>query len=532
MDSSNPTPPNPSGGASRSTIVGAVVVVLLLLAAGGIVLANVQGGAGQTVGKGPLTKNKKDKNKKKKSKGGTKSKEQTPAKSKYPKVPVERLVITGPDTPRPDAPAGARNVVVVIPTSVRRDHVSPYGADPALTPFLGEVAQQGARFADTISAGPFSRYATWAAFTGQYPAALGVVEPGDAPDGRQLPESVETLTEALRKSGWATFGVTANFNLNSSTGFAQGFDHYRDAQPSGFAPEARLEGPAAVGVALQMLKDRTPEEAARPFFLMVDTIDVHAPQRAAKDVVQKFQPDEPNALYRAAVYRNDTYLAELWKGLQGVGADATNTYFVVVGDHGEGIDDPPHHGKAHGRYLYPSSVAIPWLVMGPGIAPGRVVEGLSGSTDVMPTVLGLAGLPAPEGIDGRSWSAALTTGEPKTTRTTTLSDTWYFEANRAAIFSATTACQKDFGSGVMEHDSFVDGCFDRRTDAGFSEVKPIDPLMADLEKWRATVTPKVMEIPAINVPEELRNRVGGGEGKAGGAGKAGGKAEGKSKKSE
>lgn len=526
MDSMPTTPPpSPGGGSSRSTIVGVAVVLVLVVLGGALVFTNFQGGGAGEVGKGPLVKNQKNKAKNVKN-VKNKGKSQ---KTKPGSVPVDRLLVVAPPYDRPAAPAGAKNVVVVVPTSVRKDHVSPYGAEPTLTPFFSEVAQKGARFADTLSAGPFSRYATWAAFTGQYPAALGVVEPGDAQDLRVLPDSVQTMTEVFRTSGWQTYGVTANFNLNTNTGFAQGFDKFRDSQPAGFSPDVRLEGPAAVAVALQLLKDRTEEEEKRPAFLLLNLVDAHPPQRDVKELTAKFRPDEPNAVYRAAVARTDTYVKDLWKGLGALGMDESNTFLVIVGDHGEGLDSPRHHGKAHGRYLYDTSVSIPWIVMGPGIPANRVVEGLSASTDVMPTVLGLAGLPAPSGIDGSSWAAALTTGEAKTTRTTAFSDTWYFEANRAAIFSATTACQKDFGSGPMDNDTFVPGCFDRRVDPGFLQPKAVDPLMAELEKWRATVTPKVMEIPAIHLPEGGRQAKAGGKAppsKAGGKApaKAGGKA--------
>lgn len=516
----SPQVPGPTpGSSSRSTIAGIAVVLVLVGLGALLVMANFQGAVNEDgVGKGPLVAKGKNGPKNAKNKNA-KNKQQ---KGKVNKVPADRLLVDGPDVARPPAPEGAKNVVVVVPTSVRKDHVSAYGADPALTPFLAEVGQKGARFADTISAGPFSRYATWAAFTGRYPASFGAVEPGDAQDLRALPAELDTMTEVFQKSGWTTYGVTANFNLNSNTGFTQGFDRFRDAQPSGFAPEVRLEGPAAVAVALQLLKDRSTDEKGRPFFLTVNLVDAHAPHRAVKELVERFQPDQPNALYRSAVFRTDQYLRDLWKGLGEQGYDEKNTFLVVVGDHGEGLDDPKHHGKAHGKYLYETAVDVPWLVMGPGVPAGRVVDGLSSSVDVMPTVLGLAGLSAPGGLDGQSWAPALTGGEPRTTRQTAISDTWYFEANRAAIFSASMACQKDFGSPPIENDTFVDGCFDRKVDPTFKEVKPLDPLMADLEKWRATVTPKVMEIPPISAPEG--GRAGG---KAPAGGKAGGKAPGK-----
>ena len=44
------------------------------------------------------------------------------------------------------------------------------------------------------------------------------------------------------------------------------------------------------------------------------------------------------------------------------GLTEENTVFIVVGDHGEGLSYPKHHGKGHGNYLYPSTTEVPWVV--------------------------------------------------------------------------------------------------------------------------------------------------------------------------
>ena len=210
--------------------------------------------------------------------------------SKPVKVPPDQLWIAGEPIERPAAPAGAKNVVFVVLTAVRRDHLTPYGASPDLTPALSELASNGARFGDVISAGPFSRTAAVAFLTGRHAATVDMVDPGPGPEQRVLRGDVDTLAERLRSAGWMTYGATANFNLNTSSGLAQGFDRYRDSQPNSFNPNSRIDSGKLVNAGLEALRQRTPEETERPFYLQLDIVDAHAPLRVLKDREEKFDP--------------------------------------------------------------------------------------------------------------------------------------------------------------------------------------------------------------------------------------------------
>src|SRR5688500_16758550 len=133
--------PPPQG---RSSIAGLVVVGALLGFGGLLFLANFSGQIADpdrprdaatddafATGKAKVAKNK----------AGSKA-------GKAAKVPEAKLMVVGEPFERPKAPAGAKNVVVVITTAVRRDALTPYGAEPGLTPFLADLATKGARFAD------------------------------------------------------------------------------------------------------------------------------------------------------------------------------------------------------------------------------------------------------------------------------------------------------------------------------------------------------------------------------------------------
>ena len=77
-----------------------------------------------------------------------------------------------------------------------------------------------------------------------------------------------------------------------------------------------------------------------------------------------------------------------------------NTAFVFVSDHGDMMGDHHFYRKTVG---YEGSARIPFIVRLPGgeyVAPriDEVVE----LRDVMPTILDIAGVPIPDGVDGRS----------------------------------------------------------------------------------------------------------------------------------
>lgn len=88
-----------------------------------------------------------------------------------------------------------------------------------------------------------------------------------------------------------------------------------------------------------------------------------------------------------------------------------STVFAFVSDHGEMLGD---HGLYRKSFPYQGSVHVPFLISGPGgsgVGRGTVSDAPVELRDVMPTLLDSAGLPIPEGLDGRS-VLPLTRGEP------------------------------------------------------------------------------------------------------------------------
>jgi iduronate 2-sulfatase len=109
---------------------------------------------------------------------------------------------------------------------------------------------------------------------------------------------------------------------------------------------------------------------------------------------------EATAAYRACVSFADAQLgvvldaldrADLWK----------DTVVVLVGDNGFHLGE--HGGLLRKDTLFEEALRVPLVVAAPGLAhPGAVVSAPVELLDVYPTIVELAGLEKPAGLDGES----------------------------------------------------------------------------------------------------------------------------------
>lgn len=108
--------------------------------------------------------------------------------------------------------------------------------------------------------------------------------------------------------------------------------------------------------------------------------------------------------YHAATSYMDTQLGRVLGALDETGL-AQNTILVLWGDHGWHLGD---HGIWCKHTNYEQATRIPVLVTAPGVTrPGTRTSSLAETVDIYPTVCELAGLPTPEGLDGRSFVPTL-----------------------------------------------------------------------------------------------------------------------------
>ncbi len=99
----------------------------------------------------------------------------------------------------------------------------------------------------------------------------------------------------------------------------------------------------------------------------------------------------------------DIQLGKVLKKLEEMG-ELDNTYIVYTADHGISIG---RHGLTGKQNLYEQTWRVPLIVKGPGIKPGKRVEGNVYLLDLLPTFCDLAGIEIPETVDGKSFKPVL-----------------------------------------------------------------------------------------------------------------------------
>ncbi|MDH3685938.1 MAG: sulfatase-like hydrolase/transferase, partial [Myxococcales bacterium] len=279
--------------------------------------------------------------------------------------------------------AAGPSVLLVSIDTLREDRVGAYGASFGATPHLDALAAAGVRVEKAIAPTPLTLPSHATLLTGLYPPHHGVRHNGIF---RLESESI-TLAERFQEAGWATGAVVGAVVLAGRYGLDQGFDSYDDAFESAQASATGYPERSATEVtraALDWLARQSPEQ---PFFLWVHYYDPHADYRAPEPFASSF----PELPYEAEVAYVDSALGKLVAGLRDSGR-LEETVVAVTSDHGESLGE--HGERTHSYGLYDATLAVPWVLRGPGLPAGETVPGVVSLASLAPTVLELAGLDA------------------------------------------------------------------------------------------------------------------------------------------
>ena len=322
-----------------------------------------------------------------------------------------RLVISvGPTSPQPQdrfnitlignplvlAPETqkAPNFVVISLDTLRADHVGANERGHSLTPNLDRFAASGVVFRDAMTTFPSTTASHMSLFTGLYPSAHKVFEPGP-----RLQPRIKTLTAILAKNGYRTGAITENGMLMRSVGFGRGFDTYvelRNSEP--------LETPGFVSKVVDRAESWINRYGNERFFLFLHTYQVHAPYEPpagfspTKEQSAGFGPRR--SAYAGEVIYTDREIGRFLDFLEQSGLSGTTTV-LVTSDHGESFGEHGHVG--HGSSLFEEELKIPLLLRSPNRSvPGLQVETLVSLIDIAPTILELAGIEPPAETQGRS----------------------------------------------------------------------------------------------------------------------------------
>jgi arylsulfatase A-like enzyme/uncharacterized membrane protein YbhN (UPF0104 family) len=327
--------------------------------------------------------------------------------------------------------AGRGNVIVLVVDTLRADHLSIYGYPKGSTPNLEAFARDSVRFDQAFANASWTRPSFASILTGRYPSSHGVMAKSDA-----LPDAVVTMAESFAQAGYQTGGFATNYNVAPYFNFQQGFDYFQYLEPEfvlwaddyaaklllvqfarqrietlrdrflGVQPGTAYRDAETVNAAVLRWIEAAPRN---PWFLFVGYMDPHDPyfrhpydgagySRAAHPNPRLEEADTLRALYDGEVTYWDRQFGALIRELRrrGLYDEAT---ILVTSDHGEEFGE--HNGFWHGTTLYDEIVRLPLLVKLPGgRLGGTSVRHWVQSIDIMPTLLGAAGVPIPAEVQG------------------------------------------------------------------------------------------------------------------------------------
>lgn len=333
------------------------------------------------------------------------------------------------------------NVLVVSVSGLRADFVGAYTGGASLTAGIDALAARGALMRTAITPSTSIPSAAASMLTGRYPATHRLREPG----GR-LAFTSEGLPVLLASHGYRTAAFVSSRGLDGhSTHFGELFDLYDDMTTwvdwvSGLAlthslglsierERYAIRPASATSEAFREWLARIPEG---PWFAWVHLADPSRPRPVAvtpgpmEEIVGRlFANDGPLVPppswaaadelsrrrsewvsgYLAATLAVDNAVAGMISTLAQRG-DHTRTIVVIVSERGVSLGEEGTWFEA-GRSLNEGILQVPWVIYGPGIAAGRVVDGPCSLVDVYPTVLGLLGRSGPKRLEGEDLSRYL-----------------------------------------------------------------------------------------------------------------------------
>ncbi len=301
----------------------------------------------------------------------------------------------GTGAPAPDTsarPAARPSILLVTLDTTRADSIGPE-AKGVETPAFDALAARGLRFRQAYATVPETLPAHASIMTGLYPAGHGVHE-----NARFLAADHPVLAERLHQAGYRTAAFVSAFVLARRFGLARGFDLYDDELPVGRAERTSRETTDAALAALGTEPDQ-------PLFFWVHYYDPHAPY----DPPEPFRTQYAAHPYLGEIAAMDRQLGRLVQAFDARAAQQGRAVaIVVVGDHGEGLGD---HGESqHGNLLYQSTMHVPLVIAGPGVAPG-VRDAPVSARHIFNTVLDWAGVDAAGSLRGPDTKPEVVLGE-------------------------------------------------------------------------------------------------------------------------
>jgi len=329
------------------------------------------------------------------------------------------------------------NVVFVFADQWRAQATGYAGNRQVATPRLDRLARESVNFTHAVSGWPVCSPWRGSLLTGQHPLTHGIFV-NDVP----LADSGIRLGEAFAQAGYDTAWI-GKWHVDGHGRSApiprerrHGFDHWQtlecthDYHHSAYYAgdgEEKLywQGYDAIAQTRAAQRYLRARDGRKPFLLVLSWGPPHNPyETAPAQYRQRYREQEialrPNvpqqyaararawlAGYYAHCTALDDCLAALLDTLDETGL-AQDTIFVFTSDHGDMLGS---QGTVRKQKPWEESIRVPFLLRCPGV-PARETDALLNSPDIMPTLLGLCGLPLPASVEGLDFSGHIRHGTP------------------------------------------------------------------------------------------------------------------------
>jgi arylsulfatase A-like enzyme len=310
------------------------------------------------------------------------------------------------------------NIVVILADDLGINDLHCYGRAEHVTPHLDRLAKEGVQFTTAYCAQPICSPARAALMTGKTPARLHLTTflPGrrDANSqlllhpqiNQQLPLAETTIAEDLKAAGYAT-GCVGKWHLGGA-GFGpkeQGFDFYHPGKAN-TTPSSSEGGKGEfnlTGAAEQFIT----ENKDRPFFLYLAHNNPHVVLNAQQALIEKHAAAF-NPIYAAMIETLDVSIGRLLARIAELDLHK-NTLVIFLSDNGglhvpETPNTPATHNspyRAGKGFVYEGGLRVPLIMRWPEkIAAGKIISEPVIQTDLVPTLLSIAGVKATTEFDG------------------------------------------------------------------------------------------------------------------------------------
>jgi arylsulfatase A-like enzyme len=438
------------------------------------------------------------------------------------------------------------NVILISVDMLRPDHLSCYGYARTTSPNIDRLAAEGALFENHIASSSWTLPSHAAIFTSLPDSLHGCTD-----TDKTLAPSAVTLAERFQSAGYATAGFFSGPYLHPAFGLGQGFETYENCTSYAKEIDGRPVSEWAMDkeVMIESHKDVTNERvygavkrwmggrSDKPFFLFVHMWDVHFDFTPPPPFDRKFDPgyqgwmtgenfffdmrynpdmakrdlDHLIALYDGEIAWTDSVVGRIRDDLEKAGL-LNDTVIALTSDHGTEFFE--HGDKGHRKTLYDEVIKTALVVRYPKkLHPGRRVAEQTRGIDVGPTLLELAGLPAPEDVVGRSLVAlAETPGSPNVGRA--VSELFCVGRNMRSVRTLKWKLVDQIGRpdhwyydlqrdpGETKELTDFDSDLGKKAKAGYeSEIEALDAFASRHE------VPAAQGAPVSNPPPEIREQL-------------------------